>query len=152
FKMRRCVIVADGFYEWRKVGRKKVPYYICLKHNEPMLFAGIYDHWKKPEGSYLSTFAIATVPANTLMAQIHNDKQRMPALLLSQDIAQRWLDNSVDDTECLLPLLTSAPDGVLQAHVVGKEVGSPQNNHEGLTELVDKVYIQREYGYVPGLE
>ena len=151
FRRQRCAVAADGFYEWRKMGKNKVPYYISLQSDEPMVFAALYDHWKKTEGSYLSTFSIVTVEANSLMAQIHNDKKRMPAIIHSGSDLDTWMDNSIEDTEKLLPLLNPLPSGQLKAHMVAKEVGSPAHNYRELTAPVDDVYISKMYGKVPEL-
>jgi putative SOS response-associated peptidase YedK len=151
FRKRRCAVTADGFYEWRKLEPGKIPYFITLQSGDPMYFAGIYDHWKRPDGSYLSTFSITTVPANELMAQIHNDKKRMPAILSSDRNLRIWMDSTVEDPEQLLPLLRPLPDGELTAHIVAREVNSPRNNHADLTAPADDAYIKRTYGEVPDL-
>ncbi|MFC1585442.1 SOS response-associated peptidase [Fibrobacterota bacterium] len=152
FRRQRCAVAADGFYEWRRVGEAKVPYYIHLKSGAPMVFAGIYDHWKKPEGGHLSTFSIATVPANELLAEIHNHKKRMPAVIGQDGDLDRWMDNGLEDPEQLLPVLRPIPDGELAAHIVTRDVNSPKNNHADLISPADDAYVSKVYGEVPGLK
>jgi putative SOS response-associated peptidase YedK len=151
FRKRRCAVAADGFYEWRKLGKVKVPYYITLARGAPMLFAGVYDHWKRPQGGYLSTFSIATVAANAFMAQIHNDKKRMPAMLLTEEKVRAWVEDESEDPGTLQPLLASAPRNTLTAHVVRRDVGSPRNNRKELIDPVTAEYVGETYGEVPEL-
>ena len=88
---RRCLVLADGFYEWRKEGKSKVPMRFKLKSGEPFAFAGLWDSWKQPDGSSLRTYTIVTTESNDVVRPIHN---RMPAML-SGDDALKWL--AVDD-------------------------------------------------------
>ena len=88
---RRCLVLADGFYEWRKEGKSKVPMRFKLKSGEPFAFAGLWDSWKQPDGNLLRTYTIVTTEPNDVLRPIHN---RMPAML-SNDDAQKWL--AVDD-------------------------------------------------------
>jgi putative SOS response-associated peptidase YedK len=88
---RRCLVLADGFYEWRKEGKRKVPMRFKLKSGEPFTFAGLWDIWKQPDGSLLRTYTIVTTEPNDVLRPIHN---RMPAML-SNDDALKWL--AVDD-------------------------------------------------------
>jgi putative SOS response-associated peptidase YedK len=87
YKHRRCLILADGFYEWQKVGSEKQPYFIHLKSDEPFTFAGLWEHWER-DGNVLETCTIITTDANALMQPLHN---RMPVILKSDD-HERWLD------------------------------------------------------------
>jgi putative SOS response-associated peptidase YedK len=152
FRSRRCAVAADGFYEWRKLDKVKIPYYIHSKSGSPLVFAGLYDHWKKPDGDWLSTFTIATVPANSLMEQIHNDKKRMPAILSPGKALDTWLDSKEEEPEALQPLLKPLAEGELAAHIVSRNVNSPKNNHESLVEPVSDEYIAGTYGEVPAID
>ena len=78
FKKHRCLVLADGFYEWDKKGSKRVPYRVMLKDEKPFAFAGICDYWKDKEGKELKSFSIITTDANELIAKIHD---RMPVIL-----------------------------------------------------------------------
>jgi putative SOS response-associated peptidase YedK len=88
---RRCIVPADGFYEWRKEAKRKVPMWFHLKSKEPFAFAGLWDTWRKPNGNSLETFTIVTTDPNELMRPIHN---RMPVILCRED-EEQWLDVSV---------------------------------------------------------
>src|SRR5437868_9059552 len=93
FKKRRCLVVADGFYEWQKIGDGKRPVYIRLKSGKPFGMAGLYEVWRSPEGEELMTCAIITKEANELMRPIH---ERMP-VIIAKDNEDLWLDPQVQD-------------------------------------------------------
>ena len=98
FKEKRCLVLADGFYEWEKTDKKnKVPYRFVLKNRQPFAFAGLWDVWKTPEGDTLLSFTIITTRANELMERIHD---RMPVILNEKDEA-KWLDPEFKDTSSL---------------------------------------------------
>ncbi len=91
-RSKRCLVIADGFFEWRHVGNKRYPYYITLKSRSIFSFAGLWDSWANPDTNEKSnTFSIVTTEANSLMAQIHNTKKRMP-LILSKENEKAWLN------------------------------------------------------------
>lgn len=133
FKKRRCLIVADGFYEWRKDGDEKVPMYIYLKSHLPFAFAGLYEIWYSPEGERLSSCAIITTGPNSLMKSIHD---RMPVIIpvYGYDI---WLDRKVTDPEVLQAMLVPYPAEEMAAYEVSKWVNSPKNNSEKCIAEVD---------------
>jgi putative SOS response-associated peptidase YedK len=88
---KKCVVFVDGFFEWQKQGARKIPYYIYNIDNSPLALAGLYNTWNNPEtGEDIQTFSIITKEANALMAEIHNTKQRMPAILEHDEIND-WL-------------------------------------------------------------
>jgi putative SOS response-associated peptidase YedK len=92
FKSKRCLVLADGFYEWHTSGREKIPYFINLKDNSPFALAGLYDNWLNREtGEYINTFTVITTRANPMLEKIHNLKKRMP-VILPPDIEDKWLD------------------------------------------------------------
>src|SRR3989337_1499416 len=98
FKDKRCLVLADGFYEWKKPDKKtKIPLRFVLKSREPFAFAGLWDQWKNPDGEILLSFTIITIYANELMAPIHD---RMPVILQEKD-ESKWLDPEFKDTERL---------------------------------------------------
>jgi putative SOS response-associated peptidase YedK len=123
FKRKRCLVLADGFYEWKRAGKGKVPYRIALKTEEPFAFAGIWSAVHDAQGGVHPTFAILTTEANALVAQIHT---RMPVILREQDEAD-WLNPrlSLDEAQALLVPL---PAELLMAYEVSPQVNSPAFN------------------------
>jgi putative SOS response-associated peptidase YedK len=121
FKRKRCLVLADGFYEWKRTGKGKVPYRITLKTEQP--FAGIWSTVHDAQGRVHPTFAILTTEANALVAQIHT---RMPVILREQDEAD-WLNPhlSLDEAQALLVPL---PAELLIAYEVSPKVNSPTYN------------------------
>lgn len=136
FRERRCLILADGFYEWRKgEGKgKKIPIRFVLPSREPFAFAGLWDIWKKPDGSLLHTFTIITTQANELLRPVHD---RMPVILQPED-ENLWLDPNLKDVTRLTPLLTPYPANALEAYDVSAIVNSPKND---VPECVQPVNI-----------
>lgn len=121
-RKRRCLVPADSFYEWRKVGGGKVPYRILLNSGKLMFFAGIWDHWQGG-GTGLRTFSIITTHANEDMADLHD---RMPVLLTTLEQQKRWLESS--DLEEVLGLLQTAPTNTLHKYRVTDKLNSVANN------------------------
>jgi putative SOS response-associated peptidase YedK len=124
FKKRRCLVVADGFYEWQKIGDGKRPVYIRLKSGKPFGMAGLYEMWRSPEGEEVTTCAIITTEANELMQPIH---ERMP-VIIPKDSEDLWLDPQVQDSEVVLNLLKPYPAEEMEAYPISKRVNSPANN------------------------
>ncbi len=139
FRERRCLILADGFYEWRKSeGKgKKIPIRFVLPSREPFAFAGLWDIWKKPDGSLLHTFTIITTQANELLRPVHD---RMPVILQPED-EDLWLDPNLKDVTRLTPLLTPYPANALEAYDVSTIVNSPKND---VPECVQPAKISTE--------
>jgi putative SOS response-associated peptidase YedK len=123
FRRRRCLIVADGFYEWRQDGRAKTPYFIHLRSGRPFGFAAIWSFDRVKEGTRVATCAIVTCPPNELMAPIHN---RMP-VILPRTARDRWLDPRSREVE-LRGLLAPLPSEDLEAYAVSTLVNSPRND------------------------
>jgi len=106
FQSRRCLIVADGFYEWQQTGQlKKKPWFIHLRSGAPCGFAGLYETWVSPAGMKIRSCTIITTRANELVAPIH---ERMPVIISGPAVAD-WLDNGVGDRDMLLALLRPYP-------------------------------------------
>jgi putative SOS response-associated peptidase YedK len=105
FKKRRCLIVADGFYEWKREGNKKIPLYYCLKSGRPFGFAGLYETWISPDKKEINTCVIITTAANELIAPVHD---RMP-VILSNEQEGTWLDSGLIDVSALKSLLKPYP-------------------------------------------
>lgn len=124
FKKRRCLVVADGFYEWQNLGGTKRPVYIRLKTGKPFGFAGLYEVWNSPEGEAITTCTIITTDANEIMKPIH---ERMPVIIPKQD-EDTWLDAATQDQSLLHNLLKPYPAEEMEAYPVSKRVNSPKNN------------------------
>lgn len=124
FRKHRCLIPADGFYEWKEEGKGKIPFYITLKGGRLMGLAGIFSDWKDPAGETIRTCAIITTPANTLLSPIHG---RMPAII-SREKRDHWLDPHLQDPEALASLLVPYPSKEMNAWEVSRSVNSPAND------------------------
>ncbi|HZG73003.1 MAG TPA: SOS response-associated peptidase, partial [Chondromyces sp.] len=123
FKRRRCLIVADGFYEWQKTENGKQPYRFIMKDKKPFAFAGLWETWRKEENP-LYTCTIITTKPNAVAEDIHN---RMP-VILHQDDYDVWLDPANDDIEHLKSLLTPYPAEQMDKYKVSDLVNSPRND------------------------
>jgi putative SOS response-associated peptidase YedK len=121
-KTRRCLVLADGFYEWRKEGKRKVPMRFKFKSGDPFTFAGLWDSWKQPDGSVLRSYTIVTTHANDLIQPIHN---RMP-VMLSGDDALKWL--AYDEIAHALALLKPYPPEKMEGYDVSPLVNNPRND------------------------
>jgi putative SOS response-associated peptidase YedK len=119
-KKRRCLIPADGFYEWQKLGKLKQPMRIVLKSREPFGFAGLWDVWENSEGDEIRTCTIITTAANELLREIHT---RMPVILTREDEAL-WLDPKIQDPAVLLPLLKQYPAELMEFYPVSTQVNT----------------------------
>jgi putative SOS response-associated peptidase YedK len=105
FKKRRCLIIADGFYEWKLAGKKRVPFYFYLPSREPFGLAGLYETWLSPEEKQVNTCLIITTEANQLIKPIHD---RMP-VIVPQDQEQTWLRDEIMDSTALIEILKPYP-------------------------------------------
>ncbi len=124
FKQRRCLILADGFYEWQKQDDKtpKVPYYFQLADGAPFAFAGIWEAWNPPDGEQIRTCSIITTEPNELVAMAHN---RMP-VILDKSMMWNWLEEKGADA--LQNMLTSYPAEHMRARPVELAVNNPKND------------------------
>jgi putative SOS response-associated peptidase YedK len=120
-KRRRCLIPADGFYEWKKEGTARQPMHIRRNDGDLFAFAGLWEEWKQEDGTPLRTCTIITVGPNELMRSIHD---RMPALL-EPEAEAAWLDLSRQDPSSLLDLLKPYPAEAMEAYAVSKRVNAP---------------------------
>jgi putative SOS response-associated peptidase YedK len=123
---RRCLVPADGFYEWRIEGRGKVPMWVRLKTREPFAFAGLWDYWRDPAGDKeLYSFTIITTEANALLRPIHT---RMP-VIYDKEMGRQWLEESFGDQPMTLAaVLQPLPSDLMEAHEVSTLVNSPEND------------------------
>lgn len=130
FKHRRCLIAADGFFEWKKVGNSKQPYFIRLRGGQPFAFAGLWDHWETGGQAPIDSCTIITCDANPLVAEIHD---RMPVILIPK-VYDAWMDPSNTNTTTLSKLLKPYPNLLMEAWPVGRSVNSPSSNSPELIE------------------
>ena len=126
FRARRCLIPADGFYEWRRQASGKQPWYVTVDDTPgPFLMAGLWERWRQPEGEPLESCAIVTTEANAAVREIH---ERMP-VILDLAAAERWLDPALQDPEALSAILQSpVPAERIRAWPVSTRVNSPAND------------------------
>jgi putative SOS response-associated peptidase YedK len=128
FQERRCLILADGFYEWQKTDNGKQPFYIRMEDESPFAFAGLWESWRN--GREIRSCTIITTAPNELAASIHN---RMPVILHPEDY-DMWLDPDFDEREPLTSLLKPFPAEAMEAYPVSRRVNKPANNDAGVVE------------------
>jgi putative SOS response-associated peptidase YedK len=120
---QECIVPSSGFFEWKTVGKEKIPYFVYPTTDFVFSMAGLYDHWIDPiSGIIRKTFTIITCPANDLMAEIHNSKKRMPVLLKPEQ-ETNWLDGKLNLEELKQPVESS----FLKAHEVNKKLLAAKN-------------------------
>ncbi len=131
---KRCLVVADGFYEWQGKGKVKQPYRIMLKGGGLFAMAGLWDEWKNEQGELVRSFTVITTEPNSLMVPLHN---RMPVIVPPDDY-NTWLATD-SDTNQVLNLLLPYNANAMEAYPVSAEVGSPLHNYP---ELINPVSLQ----------
>ena len=131
---RRCLILADGFYEWRREGKNRVPFRFILENREPFAFAGLWELWKSPSGEWIKSCAIVTTSANGLVAPIHN---RMP-VILPQEAESLWLDHNITDPGVPTSLFAPYPSQLMNVYQVSPVVNSPKHNDPTCIEPAPK--------------
>lgn len=125
YRYRRCLVPVDGFYEWKKLGPMgKQPHAVSMEDGRPFTLAGLWENWKSPEGTWLRTFAIVTIPSNKLLAGIND---RMPLIIDPQD-RERWLSDEGHPGD----LLRQHPSEGMARWLVSREVNSLRNNGPSL--------------------
>jgi len=127
YAKRRCLLPADGYYEWKQEGTAKQPYFLHAQDGSPLAMAGLYEHWKAPDGSWLSTCTVITTDAPDELGEIHD---RTP-LLVPREQWSLWLDPSVEAPDTVL---VPGTPGVLDAWPVSRDVGNVRNNGAYLVE------------------
>jgi putative SOS response-associated peptidase YedK len=123
FRERRCLIPADGFYEWKRMNGAKQPYYMRMREGRPFAFAGLWESWRDDGGPEVRSCAILTTAPNALAGEIHN---RMPVILPAGSY-DAWLDPEAEKEE-LVALLAPYPEAEMEAYPVSRFVNSPSNN------------------------
>ena len=140
---KRCLILVDGFYEWRTIGKQKYPYFIHYNDNEVFAMGGIFNDWvNKETGEIQNTVSIITTHANASLSKIHNEKLRMP-FILPRDTEHNWLDANLKDNE-ITELMQPLADGLLEAHTISKLITNRNMNP-------DTAEVQLKFDY-PELE
>ena len=129
-KRRRCLIPADGFYEWQAVGGRKQPFYVRAKSGAPFAFAGLWETWTGPNGEELDTATIVTTRANRTLAPIHD---RMP-VVVPPEAFNLWLDCANVDAQTAAALITPAPEDLLEVYEVSPAVNRTTNDSPTLSE------------------
>jgi putative SOS response-associated peptidase YedK len=127
FRRRRCLIPANGFYEWKTEGRVKQPWYFSLRSGEPLSMGGLWESWRAPDGEVLRTCAVITTGPNAVMAPVHD---RMP-VIIAPEHWEDWLAAPADAVEALL---APYPAEAMQAWKVGRRVSRTTEDDAGLIE------------------
>lgn len=134
FARKRCLIPADGFYEWESPAEGRTPHWVFRADGHPMVFAGIWATRLDPDtGEWLRTCSIVTTGAQGTVERIHD---RMP-VSLGREAWDRWLDRSLTDPEEMTGVLKSSEPDILMEHVVSREVNSVRNNGPGLNDRIE---------------
>ena len=131
-RRRRCLVLADGFYEWQRTGAARKPMRVVMRAGEPFAFAGLWSVWRDPDGNRIPSCAIITTTANDLLRPVHD---RMP-VVLPREMEEFWLDRSVDDPDALGSVLTPYPDDAMKAYEVSTLVNSAANDGPEVIEVV----------------
>lgn len=134
FKRKRCLVLADGYYEWVKIPRKKeqIPYWVHMKSGKPFAFAGLWDSWQALDGSEVKTCCFITTEPNELVAQIHH---RMGVILFEKDY-EKWLQQEEAESSEMLPLLKSFPAEEMTYYQVSTVVSNARND---IPECIERV-------------
>ena len=132
FKERRCLIPADGFYEWQKTNGGKQPYHLKMRDGRLFAFAGLWESWKGDEEGEIRSCTILTTDANDLVGEVHH---RMP-VILPPETYDLWLDPAVREAEQLLSVLLPYPTEDMEAYPVSRRVNNPSNDEPGCVESV----------------
>jgi putative SOS response-associated peptidase YedK len=140
-KSKRCLVPADGFFEWRYILGRNYPYFIHLKHNQLFAFAGLWDRWVNPDtDETICTYSIITCEPNNLLRKIHNKKKRMPVILPNSS-QHKWLKN-ISDKEDLMSFLVPYPDEEMEAYTISRLVTSKEKERN--VQEVTKPHIYPE--------
>jgi putative SOS response-associated peptidase YedK len=133
YKKKRCLIIADSFYEWKRLdAKKKIPIRIKLKSDGLFAMAGLWENWKSPEGKSIFSCTVITTTPNDLVKDIHD---RMPVILKPED-EKIWLDPRISDTDLLSQMLKPLDEELMETYEVSPLVNSPKNNS---IELIQKI-------------
>ena len=137
-KSRRCLIPADGFYEWKKDGKTKQPYCFEVNNGGLFAFAGIWDRWKDPSGGWIKTCSILTTTPNAVTSAVHD---RMPAIL-DPDHYDLWLDPGMNDADAASELLKPSDAWMMRCYPVSTRINHVANDDEGCSRTVELAETQ----------
>ena len=137
FERQRCLVVADGYFEWKQEGKTKKPYYIHLKSGQAFGFAGLYNVWASPEGESICTSAIVTTDANELVKPLHD---RMP-VITPPDKYDLWLDPTITEKNVLMPILNPYPADVMESYPVTPKMNSCKHDNP---ENIEKIDVKKQ--------
>ncbi|MFW9924901.1 MAG: SOS response-associated peptidase [Candidatus Thorarchaeota archaeon] len=141
FKKRRCLIPADGFYEWQKQkDGSKQPFYIHMNDKKPFAFGGIWDKWKNPDGNIVESFSILTTKPNELLKPIHD---RMPVIIEPKKF-DKWLNPEIQEPTELVPLLEPFQATKMEAYPISPFINSPKNNSEQCILPLEEKFKQQK--------
>jgi putative SOS response-associated peptidase YedK len=133
YKKKRCLIIADSFYEWKRLDEKrKIPMRIKLKSEGLFAMAGLWESWQSPDGKSIFSCTVITTTPNKLVEGIHD---RMPVILRPED-ERTWIDPSINDTRILEPLMAPLDEKLMEVYEVTSLVNSPKNNS---IELIHRI-------------
>jgi putative SOS response-associated peptidase YedK len=130
---KRCLVPASGFFEWKKHGSRKIPFYIHMKETPLFAIAGLYDVWYDERNEAYPTYTIITTAANNLVSPLHD---RMPAILKPED-EDRWLTGSAPTSDEMKRILCPYPDGEMEAYPVSSRVNSPDADDKHLIQPLE---------------
>ncbi len=145
FRQRRCLVPADGFYEWKAYGRTKQPYHFGMADAALFAFAGLWDRWRSPQGSWIETFSILTTQANDLLREFH---ERMP-VILARGQYDTWLQTPAEAAKGLTDLMLPWDAASMQAYPVSTLVNRPGNDSPDCAERIT-LPEQASLGYTLG--
>jgi putative SOS response-associated peptidase YedK len=137
-KSRRCLVPADGFYEWKKMGKVKQPYYFEINDGELFAFAGIWDRWKEASGGLLETCSILTTIPNSVASSVHD---RMP-VILNPDSYDHWLDPGIKDVASVSELLKPYDARPMRCYPVSIRVNNVVNDEEACSRAAEIIGVQ----------
>ncbi len=130
---RRCLVPADGYYEWSGQGAERQPWLIRRRDRRPFAFAGLWERWQGPGDHFVDSFAILTTAANAALARLH---PRMP-VIINNDCFNKWLDPGTQSARAVTPWLTAAPDNALEAIRVSRRVNSVRHDDPACQAIAD---------------
>lgn len=130
FKQRRCIIPADGFYEWQKIGGRKQPFFFGMRDESPFGFAGLWERWEGEGSRVINSCAILTTKANEVLSPVHD---RMP-VILHRDDYELWLDTDARKLDLVKEVLRPYPAEMMVGYPVGASINSPRNQGAELIE------------------
>jgi putative SOS response-associated peptidase YedK len=130
FKLRRCIIPSDGFYEWQRTDGRKQPFFFHMLDHHQFGFAGLWDRWQNPEGEVIESCTILTTEANEVLRPVHD---RMPVILHPEDY-ELWLDDDLRKVSLRKELLRPFPASEMKGYMVSTSINSPRNQGVELIE------------------